>query len=66
MPLEVDFNNLPPFPTRIPEKLKTIRERLALSPDEIAPRVGVKSGPDILEYESGRGRSTRERVVGVR
>jgi hypothetical protein len=37
MPVEVDLNNLPPSPKRIPEKLRAIRERLRLSPDEIAP-----------------------------
>jgi hypothetical protein len=32
----VDPHTLPPFPKRIPEKLRTIREQLKLSPDEIA------------------------------
>jgi len=40
------------FPTRLPEKLKAIRERLGLSPDQIAPRVGAKNGADILAYEN--------------
>ena len=38
MQVAVDLNNLPPFPKRIPEKLKTIRERLGLTPDEIAAK----------------------------
>ena len=52
---EIDFANLPDFPKRIPEKLKKIRKRLNLSPDQIAPRVGAKSGADILAYENGEG-----------
>lgn len=52
MPVEVDLNNLPPFPKRIPEKLKTIRERLELTPDEIAPKVGARTGAEILAYEN--------------
>ena len=51
MPVEIDFDNLPPYPKRLPEKLKTIRERLGLTPDEIAPKVGAKSGAEILAYE---------------
>jgi len=43
------------FPTRLPEKLKAIRERLGLSPDQIAPRVGAKSGAEILSYENDEG-----------
>lgn len=45
-------SDLPPFPKRIPEKLKTIRERLGLTPDEIAPRVGARTGTEILAYEN--------------
>jgi transcriptional regulator with XRE-family HTH domain len=52
MPVPVDFNNLPPFPKRIPEKLKTIREQFKLSPDEIAPKVGARTGAEILAYEN--------------
>ena len=52
MPVAVDLNNLPPFPTHIPEKLKTIRERLGLTPDEIAPMVGARTGAEILAYEN--------------
>ena len=51
MPVEIDLNNLPPFPKRIPEKLKAIRERLALTPNEMAPKVGAKTGAEILAYE---------------
>ncbi len=50
MPIEIDNSNLPPFPKRIPEKLKTIRERL--TPDEIARKVGAKTGAEILAYEN--------------
>ena len=52
MPVAVDLNNLPPFPKRIPEKLKTIRERLGLTQDEIAPMVGARTGAEILAYEN--------------
>ena len=52
MPVEVDLNNLPPFPKRIPEKLKTIRERLGMTPNEIAPPVGAKTGAEIRAYEN--------------
>jgi hypothetical protein len=52
MTVEVDLNNLPPFPKRLPEKLKTIRERLKLTPDEIAPKVGAKTGAEIHAYEN--------------
>ncbi len=52
MPVDIDFDNLPPFPKRIPEKLKTIREHFNLSPDEIAPMVGARTGAEILAYEN--------------
>ena len=52
MPVEIDLNNLPPFPKRLPEKLKTIRERLGLTPDEIAQKVGARTGAEILAYEN--------------
>jgi len=41
---ESDPHSLPPFPKRIPEKLKAIRERLGMAPDQIAPFVGAKTG----------------------
>ena len=52
MPARVDLNNLPLFPKRIPEKLKIIREHLGLTPDEIAPKVGARTGAEILAYEN--------------
>jgi hypothetical protein len=51
MSVEVNVDHLPPFPKRIPEKLKTIREHLRLTPDEIAPKVGARTGAEILAYE---------------
>ena len=36
MPVDIDFDNLPPFPERIPEKLKAIREHFKLSPHQFA------------------------------
>jgi hypothetical protein len=49
--MSVDPHNLD-FPKRIPEKLKAIREHLALSPDELAPLVGARTGAEILAYEN--------------
>ena len=48
----VDADRLPPFPERLAEKLKAIRERLQLMPDEIAQKVGAKTGAEILAYEN--------------
>src|ERR1044072_2840293 len=48
---EVDPHSLD-FPKRIPEKLKTIREHLNLTPDEFAPMVGARTGAEILAYEN--------------
>ena len=42
----------PDFPKRLPEKIKMIRERLGLTLDEIAPKVGARTGAEILAYES--------------
>ena len=42
----------PDFPKRLPEKLKTIRERLAFTPDQLAAFVGAKNGAEILAYEN--------------
>ena len=52
MPPKVNLDRLPPFPKRIPEKLKTIREHFKLTPDEIAPIVGARTGAEILAYEN--------------
>ena len=40
------------FPKRIPEKLKTIRQRLGLTPDQIADFVGARNGAEVLAYEN--------------
>ena len=45
-------SNLVEFPKRLPEKLKTIRERLRLTPEEIARKVGACSGAKIFAYEN--------------
>jgi hypothetical protein len=52
MPVKIDLDHLPPLPKRIPEKLKTIREYFRLTPDEIAPKVGARTGAEILAYEN--------------
>ena len=46
------MDHLRRFPKRLPEKLNNIRERFGLTPDEIAPRVGAKTGAEILAYEN--------------
>lgn len=51
MPEKIDSSTLPPFPKRLPEKLKMVRERLGLTPDEIAAKVGARNGAEILAYE---------------
>ena len=43
------------FPKRLGEKLKTIRLRLALTPDEIAQFVGARDAAEILSYEDDEG-----------
>lgn len=48
----IDPHNLPPFPKRLPEKLKMIREHLGLTPDEIAAKVGARTGAEIVAYEN--------------
>ena len=40
------------FPKQLPEKLKLIRERLAMTPDQLAPFVGAKTGAEIVAYEN--------------
>lgn len=46
---------MPDFPERLAEKLKGIREKLQVSPDEFARRVGAQSGAEILSYENNQG-----------
>ena len=48
MPVKIDLD----LPKRIPEKLKTIREHFRFTPDEIALRVGARTGAEILAYEN--------------
>jgi transcriptional regulator with XRE-family HTH domain len=52
MPVEIDYDNLPPVPKRIPEKLKAIRERFQMTHDEIARFVGARNGAEIEAYEN--------------
>lgn len=52
----LDPDNLPPFPPeRLTEKLKAIRERRKLTPDEFAPLVGIATGAEIEGYERDLG-----------
>jgi len=55
MPVDINHSNSPEFPHKLPEKLKQIRERSGLSPEEFAPRVNAKDGKAIKKYESGKG-----------
>ena len=43
------------FPKRLGEKLKTIRLRLAMTPDEIAQFVGANDAAEIIAYEDDEG-----------
>ena len=43
------------FPKRLGEKLKTIRLRLGMTPDEIAQFVGARDAAEILSYEDDEG-----------
>jgi DNA-binding XRE family transcriptional regulator len=40
------------FPKRLPRKLKSIRQRLAMTPDQLASFVGAQSGAQVLAYEN--------------
>jgi hypothetical protein len=40
------------FPKRLPQKLKAIREQLGMTPDQLAPFVGAKTGAEIEAYEN--------------
>jgi hypothetical protein len=52
----LDPDSLPPFPpARLTEKLRDIRERLKLTPDQFAPLVGVATGAEIEGYEKDLG-----------
>ena len=49
--MEIDADKLPPFPKRLAENLKAIRVRFRLTPDQIAKKVGAKTGAESLGYE---------------
>lgn len=55
MPLDIYSSNLPEFSQKLPEKLKQIRERSGLTPEEFATRVNARDGKAIKNYESGKG-----------
>ena len=40
------------YPKRLAEKLKAIREHLGMTPDQLAPFVGAKTGAEIEAYEN--------------
>ena len=42
------------FARKLPDKLRQIRERTGLSPDEFAPQVKAKDGKAIVKYEMGK------------
>jgi transcriptional regulator with XRE-family HTH domain len=43
------------FPRQLGDKLKRLRERTGLSPDDFAPRVGAQNGAEIFSYENDEG-----------
>jgi len=43
------------FPEKLAAKLKAIRERLGMTPNQLAPFVGAKTGAEILAYENDEG-----------
>lgn len=49
------LDDVPTFPKRIPEKLKAIREHFGFTPDEMAVKVGAKTGAEITAYENDTG-----------
>ena len=53
--MSVNFSNLPEFPQASPEKLKQIRERSGLTPEEFAPHVHAEDGKAVEKYEKGKG-----------
>jgi DNA-binding XRE family transcriptional regulator len=54
MPVDIDYSSLPKFRKKLPEKLKQIRERAGLTPEEFAPHVHAKDGKAIEKYEKGK------------
>ena len=52
MAVEIHLDHSLSLPKRIPEKLRLIREHFQLTPDEIAPKVGARTGAEILAYEN--------------
>ena len=54
MPLHIDYSNLPKFSQKLPEKLKQIRERTGLTPEEFAPHVKAKDGKAKEKYDRGK------------
>lgn len=55
MPVDIDYSRLPKFRKKLPEKLKQIRERAGLTPEEFAPHVHAKDGKAVEKYEKGKG-----------
>ena len=51
------------FPRKLGDKLKRLRERSRLSPDEVAQRVGAESGEEILAYERDEGEISAPMVI---
>jgi transcriptional regulator with XRE-family HTH domain len=49
MPVAIDYSS---FPQKLPEKLKQIRGRSELTPDEFAQYVNAKDGAEIAAYEN--------------
>jgi hypothetical protein len=56
----------PDFPKRLLEKLRALRKRTQLSPDELAPHVKASDGRAIESSESGEGGSSGVGPVRLR
>ena len=60
---EIDPHELPPSSKAHPGKVETIREHLKLTPDEIAPKVGARTGAEILAYENDESFASKVRIA---
>lgn len=55
MSVDIDDSSLPKFRKKLPEKLKQIRERAGLTPEEFAPHVHAKDGKAVEKCVKGKG-----------
>ena len=60
---DFEIPELPEFPKRITEKLKTIREHFNMTADEFAPLVHAKNGAEIESYERDLGSDVEDGLL---